>query len=392
MFGKTYTDTLSQFDLVTGQSTAAQRTAAAGANLVNFLRGQTGFAGYVAGDVTKLYRNREGKVLGDITNSQLQYVKAPSGAYETTATMSDGSIATTDPGYKDFKAAWAGRSAMAYVGANDGMLHAFYAPKNIDANWADRGKEAWAVIPSTVAPNLFKLADVAYGSSHIYFVDGSPVTGDVDTAGNGTAWKTILVGGLNKGGRAFYAMDITDPSSPPKALWEFKGVCGAGGSPVGQTSDCNLGLSFGRPVITKMAPTLAYPSGRWVVLLSSGYNNVSPGDGRGYLYVLDAGTGQIVKRMVTSAGDTGTPSGLRELTTYVSNVLINNTTKYVYGGDLLGNVWRFDINGSKVRSCATVHQRPQRICRRGCCLARLCSKACARMCHSRNVLQSVEAA
>ena len=97
-------------------------------------------------------------------------------------------------------------------------------------------------------------------------------------------WKTILVGGLNKGGRAYYALDITDPVNP-KALWEFThnpGVC----SGAGQYSDCHLGYTFGNPVITKLK------DGRWVVVVTSGYNNTNTpavtGDGEGYLYVLEA--------------------------------------------------------------------------------------------------------
>ena len=333
-FGAGAVAQLSQFD-PTGPSTDQQRSAAAGANLVNYLRGQSALAGYLAGEVTKLYRSRKGHVLGDIVNSQLLYVKAPSLNYADTG--------YADPG-SGFKATHAGRPSMVYVGANDGMLHAFYAPKSTDANWADRGKEAWAVIPSTVLPNMARLADVALGSHHQYFVDGSPVSGDVHVGGS---WKTILVGGLNKGGRAYYALDITDPATP-KALWEFKaassGCAATSADAVGNSSDCNLGLSFGQPVITKMA------NGTWVVLVTSGYNNTAPGDGQGYLYVLDAGTGRIVKRIGTGAGDNDAPGGLRELTTYVSNVQMDNTALRVYGGDLLGNVWRFDINdGTAVR-------------------------------------------
>ena len=329
-FGPSVVAGFSQFD-PTGPSTDAQRSAASGPNLVNFLRGQSAFGGYLAGDTTKLYRSRKGHVLGDIVNSQLLYVSAPSLNY-------------ADTGYGDsgtgFKASHAHRPSMVYVGANDGMLHAFYAPKSTDANWADRGKEAWAVIPSVVLPNMAKLADTALGSHHQYFVDGSPVSADVYTGGS---WRTILVGGLNKGGRAYYALDITDPATP-KALWEFKASssgCVANSSDADaadNSSDCNLGLSFGQPVITKLS------NGTWVVLVTSGYNNTQPGDGRGYLYVLDAGTGRIVKRIGTGAGDSSAPSGLRELTTYVSNVQQDNTALRVYGGDLLGNVWRFDIN------------------------------------------------
>ncbi len=302
--GSVAVDSLTQF-VAAGASSAAQRAAAKGANLVNYLRGEKSFENYLAGDANHLYRVRD-HALGDIINSSVAYVGKPSLGY-------------LDSGYDTFKANNASRTPMAYVGANDGMLHAFNAP--LDATLASGGTEAWAVIPTPVLPNLYKLADVSYGAHHQYFVDGTPIIGDVFTGG---AWKTILVGGLNKGGRGYYALDITNPAAPA-ALWEYT-----------VSTDSTMGLSFGRPVITKMA------DGTWVVLLTSGYNNTSPGDGKGYLYVINVGTGALIKRIGTGVVD----SGLRELTTYVSNPLQDNSALRVYGGDVLGNVWRFDINGS----------------------------------------------
>lgn len=322
---------LSQF--ATGTSTASQRSLAEGANLVNFLRGQRGLEGYVPGDDTKLYRTRE-HVLGDIVNSQMAYVREPDKFY-------------TDPGYDTFKTTNASRAPMLYVGANDGMLHAFNAPDNAAA--ANGGKEAWAVIPTAVLPNLHKLADVGWGSHHEYFVDGSPTVGDIYSSGT---WKSILVGGLNKGGKAFFALDVTNPTSP-KALWEFKassGTCATtAAAAVGATSDCYLGYSFGRPVLTKMS------DGTWVVLITSGYNNnTGDGNGQGYLYVLNAATGAIVKRIGTGVGSVATPSGLGELTTYATNPQQNNMATRVYGGDMLGNIWRFDINAGTAQLVTTL--------------------------------------
>ena len=116
-----------------------------------------------------------------------------------------------------------------------------------------------------------------------------------DTTDNAAGtWKTILVGGLNHGGKGYYALDITTPAAP-KGLWEFK-LSSTCFDPTDDTTiaatagaDCHIGESFGNPIISKLA------DGTWVVMFTSGYNNVnSPvtlGDGKGYLYVLDAGTG-----------------------------------------------------------------------------------------------------
>ncbi len=195
---------LTQFGTMTDgtSGTVDQKTAARGQNLVNFLRGQRGKEGYVPNDIDKLYRARK-HVLGDIVNSQPLYVRKAAFSYN-------------DTGYSAFAAssAIANRTPMAYVAANDGMLHAFYATTD-----SQGGEEAWSFIPRSVLPRLYKLADSNYAQLHEYYVDGRPIRDDVFDTATGQ-WKTILVGGLNKGGRGYYALDITNPTTP-KALWEF---------------------------------------------------------------------------------------------------------------------------------------------------------------------------
>ena len=202
------------------------------------------------------------------------------------------------------------------------------------------------MIPSTVLPNMYQLADTAYvaPANHKFFVDGTPVAGDIYIDGLGH-WHTILVGGLNAGGKGYYAMDVTDPSAArPTALWEFKqdtSQCPApSAGPYSTTSpytgDCHLGLTFGKPVITKLA-------NRWVVMFTSGYNN---DDGVGYLYVVDAYTGSLIQKIATSAGLSGSETGLAQINNYVNDVLVDNTTVRAYGGDLLGRIWRFDFGGA----------------------------------------------
>ncbi|MBK8742334.1 MAG: hypothetical protein IPM02_23820, partial [Betaproteobacteria bacterium] len=197
---------------------------AAGEALVNFLRGDRTNEG-------TFYRQRT-HVLGDIVSSEARYVKVPVFNYG-------------DFGYGDFKIAKATRTGGVYVAANDGMLHAFDAGS---------GQENWAYIPSMVLPNIFQLADKAYSGQHQYFVDNTPEVGDICPNAPGSTcasneWKTILVGGLNRGGKGYYALDITNPASPA-LLWEF--------------THAGLGYSFGNPVITKLQ------DGTWVVMFSFG--------------------------------------------------------------------------------------------------------------------------
>jgi type IV pilus assembly protein PilY1 len=230
-------------------------------------------------------------------------------------------------GYSNFKSAQSSRTGTVFIGANDGMLHAFDALT---------GDERWAYVPSVVIPNMWKLADFDYSNLHLNFVNGTPLVSDICTANCTTSsavWKTILVGGLNSGGRGYYALDVTNPASP-QLLWEFTTTSG-----VGNIKDDDLGFSFGQPVVTRKS------DGTWVVLVTSGYNNVSPGDGKGYLYVLNAGTGAIISKISTGVGSTATPSGLAKIAG--NNTETNgNLLGYVYGGDLLGNMWRFDINST----------------------------------------------
>jgi Tfp pilus tip-associated adhesin PilY1 len=324
-FDATRVAQLSQYPAMSDGSsgTVDQRSAAAGANLVNYLRGHHTLEGpslFKSNDLLTLYRTRT-HVLGDIVSSQPAFIKGPFASY-------------ADAGHSVFKAAQAARTPMIYTGGNDGMLHAFDAAT---------GEEAWAFIPKLVLPNLFKLADNNYANTHQFYVDGAPTVGDVyDVLPSPAAWKTILVGGLNKGGKGYYALDVTDPAAP-KALWEFgwSDACWDGEA-AGVGTDCHVGYSFGRPIISKLQ------DGTWVVLLTSGLNNVNApakaGDGQGYLYVLNAVTGKLVAKISTGAGDTGTPSGLNQINNFVDNSLLNNTSLRVYGVDLLGNVWRFDVN------------------------------------------------
>jgi type IV pilus assembly protein PilY1 len=279
--------------------TAEARAAAPGEALVNFLRGDRSNEGTEEQN-TKPFRQRQ-YLLGDIVNSEAVYVRRPMFKY-------------ADAGYAGFKSSNNDRRPMVYVGANAGMLHAFDA---------ETGDELWAYVPTMVMPNLYKLADKSYATRHQFFVDATPVAGDAYIDGQ---WRTLLVGGLGAGGRGYYALDVTDPNNP-KALWEF-------------TND-NLGLSFGRPEITKLA------SGTWVVIVGSGYNNTSPGDGQGRLFVIDAATGTLLSSIVaTDTTNTGPAStGLSQLRTWVDNAELDNTARRVYGGDNAGNVWRFDVNG-----------------------------------------------
>jgi len=296
----------------------ADKVAATGEKLVNYLRGHDRYEDQDRaesyGTYYRLYRDRE-KLLGDIVHSQPVYVQ--------------GSVYSfADNDYASFKTSIASRAATVYVAANDGMLHA------LDAT---NGSERWAYIPPMVMENMWLLADEAYPNNHRFYVDGPVSVSDIYT---GSEWKTILVGALGKGGRGYYALDITDPASP-KALWTFSAE-----------DDANVGFTYGAPMITKVGDT-------WSVLLASGYNNIPEGnkyseaDGVGRLFVLNAATGEVIKTISTGVGSVDSPSGLARINIRVGSFELENTATKAYGGDLLGNLWRFDLvagTASKVLS------------------------------------------
>ena len=288
-------------------------------------------------------------VLGDIVNAEPVFVGQPKRSY-------------SDVGYTAFKTntTYANRTKVVYQGSNDGMLHAF------DSMY---GNELWAYLPNLLFPKLKNLSDKTT-FKHLYYVDATPASQDVDfnftygktapTDPSGTDWHTILVGGLGKGGRGYYALDITNPNASTdadvasKVLWEFPNsdLTGAG---VGNGK--NVGYTYGKPLLLKTKAT------GWVAMVTSGLNNGSDdadgagsfgagtgpgGDGLGHLWVLNPATGKVIKDVATSAGSSGNPSNLLYVTAYARNATIDQTVDFVFGGDMQGNVWVWDFTGASI--------------------------------------------
>lgn len=323
----TSTTTLNQCSLAI-LSAAQMAQGNSGENMVNYLRGQktlektTPFA---------VFRPRE-HLLGDTVNAAPAYVKTPSQLFTDAVT----------PSYDTFKSQNSTRQGVVYIPANDGMLHAFNS---------DTGNELWSYVPKLVMPNLYKLADAYYANNHRYYVDGSPAVMDIfvdstlaASSGMTAGWHSILVAGLNAGGRGYYALDVTDPYNP-EALWE---ICSD--STLCNISDADIGYSFGNPLILKRST-----DGQWVVMFASGYNNVSPGTGKGFLFQVDLATGAILNKIDNGSGSTSSPSGLSKISAYFDSAF-NRTARFIYGGDLNGAVWRFDLGAQQSAAAPTVAQ------------------------------------
>ena len=299
-----------------------------GVNIVNWLRGQQQHADdLVMRAYTKTKTAPKGLagplpiVVGDIVSSKPAYLRDPRKAYP-------------DPTYTAFKTENLARQPTVFVGANDGMLHAFNAGS---------GQEMWAYAPRITMKKLYLQAGTTYSTSHQFTVDGSPEVADVKI---GDSWHTVLVAGLNAGGRGYYALDVTDPEKPT-ALWE---LCADPAVCTGDNFDEDIGLTFGSPTIGiwKNSAGVEY----WAAFVSSGYNNipgtdgVASGNGKGYLYVVDIATGKVLQKTTTGAGDATTPSGLARLTAISDNPHTDARVTYVYGGDNLGQMWRFDFTSA----------------------------------------------
>ena len=155
-------------------------------------------------------------------------------------------------------------------------------------------------------------------------------------------WHTVLVGGLNKGGQGIYALDITDPAGFTEAgatnivLWEFP-----------DANDADLGYTFSQPSIVRLQ------NGQWAAVFGNGYNNTES-DGHasttGYaaLYIVDIQTGSLIRKITTQAGAVATPNGLA--TPAVVDLDGDSIAEYVFAGDLLGNMWKFDISDTGTSS------------------------------------------
>lgn len=258
------------------------------------------------------------QLLGDIVNSDPQYVGKPNYG-NSLLPGAEGSR------YKTFRSdsAYKSRSDMIYVAANDGMLHGFDA---VD------GTEYVAYIPSELllpesdsvpfAP-INRLMMQNY--THRYFVDG---TATIRDAYINSEWKTVLVGTMGAGGRTVFALDVTDPKEfgPNKVLWEFQHE--------------ELGYGVTNPTITRLA------TGEWAAVFGNGYGGSS---NTSQLFVVNLATGLPIKRIDTGVGGLSAPNGMAP--PYVTDWSNGDRiAALAYAGDLLGNLWRFDLTSNDIEA------------------------------------------
>ncbi|WP_158224725.1 pilus assembly protein [Agaribacterium haliotis] len=289
------------------------------------------------------FRARSGAyVLGDIVHSIPQFVAKPEQPYPN-------HIESASVPYQAFVTANIGRPGIIYVGANDGMLHAFDA---------DTGEELFAYIPGLVFSDKNKrglhwLADPEY--THKAYVDATPTIADVVID---RQWRTYLVGALGAGGRGLYVLDITNPESFSSEQQVARAI-------KNEFIDDKLGYGFSRPQLTKLN------NGEWAAIFGNGYGNdaESGGDGQAYLYVLyldgraESDGNRSFRRIATGLGPASNSAcaDIKKCNGLSSPTLIDLNSDAivdrVYAGDLYGNMWAFDLSSPDASQWQVAHTK-----------------------------------
>ncbi len=340
-----------------------------GQNRLNFIRGDRSLEGSESSGYTaaKPFRERKSRQ-GDIINSVVWYTGAPASNYAL-------------KGYAAFTRSNATRPAMIYVGGNDGMLHGFSA--------AD-GSEKIAYVPRGVVSKLSLLTDPTYNNKHKYFVDGSPMTGDVDM-GTGVqdpddpsydpnynpSWRTLLVGTLGAGGKGYFVLDVTNPTASDTAdgaagftegnaqklvkLDRSRGTseappnCALTGMTTAEKAACSnaveedkdIGHITARPVLDESNPMRTTQitrmnNNRWAAVMGNGYNSANQ---RPVLLVQYLDGAQELLRIPVTSDATGSGKASDNGLSAPRLVDLNGDGRpdVAYAGDNLGNLWKFDL-------------------------------------------------
>ena len=215
-----------------------------------------------------------------------------------------------------------------FVGSNDGALHAFDALS---------GDELFAYVPNAILPKISTISQPNYACKSLgclpreFLVDGKSTVAD---AYFDDSWHSIVVGTLGLGGKALFALDVTDVKNFKKTnvLWEVSAQGALINSEIYQQ---HLGF------INQESSIVRLKSGRWVVIVGNGSGSKK---NQAVLFVIDLKTGHLIKSLNTKSGSASQPNGLSAPISIDSND--DKSVDRVYAGDLLGHVWRFDLSNS----------------------------------------------
>ncbi|KVW93429.1 hypothetical protein ABW22_15030 [Thiobacillus denitrificans] len=291
-------------------SISADQKALISENELNYLRGDQSKE---QNKVNGTFRTRT-SLLGDIVNSDPLFVSEENFGYDKLS----GTEGTEYVTYIEGKSS---KTPVIYVGANDGMLHAF---KTSD------GSELFAYVPGLIYANLPSLTKPNY--SHKYYVDGAPTVGDVYYGGS--AWKTVLVTPLGAGGRGVFALDISTPDtafSESNVLWEFDG-----------TSASSTPNDMGYPVGS--ASVGRFKDGKYYAVFGNGYGSANCRSG---LFMVQIDAPSNVKFFDTGVGACTTSATQNGMSTpSLVDYDGDRITDAIYAGDLQGKLWKWDVTSA----------------------------------------------
>ncbi len=339
--------------------TSTQQSTLSNQNVLNYLRGVRSAEQSNGG----VYRNRT-SVLADIQNSSPTWTGGPSApfggtwkdALYPTASMPENSVP-----YTTFATTYATRLNVVYVGANDGFMHGFrsgsYSSTGSYISTYNDGMEVLGYMPQAIFNNINNTSNkgvIDYSSpsyAHNYFVDATPNTGDLYYGG---AWHSWLVSGVGGGGADFFALDVTNPSNFSEANasslvigdWTPANITCVSDTRAGEApSSCgkNLGQTFGQPHILRLH------DGNWAIVFGNGLGS-SNGSAGIFIMEVNSSSGAMSFRYI----DTGNTLGGDGIT-YIAPADLDgdHITDYIYAGDLLGNIWRFDLTSNTATSWRT---------------------------------------
>lgn len=320
-----------QKDALKGSTDTDTASTALGQGVLDFVRGDRSNEG------TGLGLRKRAHVLGDIVGSGVWYAGKPRSGF-------------TNDAYARFAASVA-RTPMVYVGANDGMLHAFNA---------STGREEFAYVPEGLfgtaeAPGLKRLSEGAY--SHRYYVDGSAFVADIYMGSSGATtasrvtdaekaaqWRSLLVGTLGAGGKGYFVLDVTRPENIEESRAASVALIDTTA-----LADEDLGHQFQQPALDSFSgralQVAPLNNERKAVILGNGYNSKSE---KAVLWIqyLD-GDKAILKIPAPAMQRAGTGNGLSAPRPVDRDG--DGKVDLVYAGDLLGNLWKFDLSNSDSR-------------------------------------------
>jgi type IV pilus assembly protein PilY1 len=235
-------------------------------------------------------RDREGWVLGDIVHS-------------TPVVVGTASTFDQTESFRTYFEYTETRDKIVYVGANDGMIHAFNAYS---------GSEEWAFVPEFALPKFSAMADSGY--CHLYTCDQTVTVKDIQVGGT---WRTILISGGREGGGHLFALDVTYPGSP-QVLWQRALPDGA--------------LPFESEV------EIVSIGGRAVALVGSGLDQ---DDQRAYIHSYDVASGDLIGSEELEEGLLRNKAGRPAVVDFD----LDGETDFVYVADLSSRIWRFETGG-----------------------------------------------